>query len=103
MGAKAAVVVNGTLFTLLEEIATHHSGLVPVHGRLFSQWLHYAFPHECPYPHMAGTISRDWAKKQGIEDVTKEEMDKVLESEIARRPLSPDAGKSMWTLEEELL
>jgi len=34
----------------LQAIAAHHSGEVPLHGRLFAQWLHFAFPHECPYP-----------------------------------------------------
>merc|ERR1712048_1223009 len=29
-------------------------GLVPLHGRLFAQWLHYAFPRECPFPHRSG-------------------------------------------------
>jgi hypothetical protein len=40
----------------LEEIAQHHGGLVPLHGRLFAQWLHYAYPRECTFPHVAGTI-----------------------------------------------
>jgi len=34
----------------LETIASHHGGEVPIHGRLFAQWLHFAFPHECPFP-----------------------------------------------------
>jgi len=34
----------------LHNIAERHGGEVPVHGRLFAQWLHFAFPHECPYP-----------------------------------------------------
>merc|ERR1719428_2023852 len=37
----------------LLQIAGLHKGKVPLHGRLFSQWMHYAFPHECPYPHMS--------------------------------------------------
>merc|ERR1719213_533290 len=41
----------------LEEVAKHHGGLVPLHGRLFAQWLHYAYPRECNFPHIAGTIS----------------------------------------------
>merc|ERR1719316_1766355 len=40
----------------LDEIAKHHSGTVPLHGRLFAQWLHYAYPRECTFPHAAGTI-----------------------------------------------
>merc|ERR1719387_922085 len=37
----------------LQTIADRHSGEVPLHGRLFTQWMHYAFPNECPYPHIA--------------------------------------------------
>merc|ERR1719440_1835146 len=38
----------------LEEIAGAHDGRVPLHSRLFMQWMHNAYPHECPYPHMSG-------------------------------------------------
>jgi hypothetical protein len=34
----------------LQSIAERNGGEVPVHGRLFAQWLHFAFPHECPFP-----------------------------------------------------
>merc|ERR1719190_43484 len=34
----------------LHTIAERHGGEVPLHGRLFAQWLHFAFPNECPYP-----------------------------------------------------
>lgn len=37
----------------LHAISERHSGEVPLHGRLFAQWLHFAFPNECPYPHVA--------------------------------------------------
>ena len=37
----------------LHLIAKQHGGQVPLHGRLFAQWMHYAFPHECPYPQIA--------------------------------------------------
>jgi hypothetical protein len=40
----------------LHDIALVQGGKVPLHGRLFAQWLHYAFPHECPYPHKSGTV-----------------------------------------------
>jgi len=32
-------------------IADRHSGKVPLHARLFAQWMHFVFPNECPYPH----------------------------------------------------
>jgi hypothetical protein len=34
----------------LKSIAERHGGEVPLHGRLFAQWLHFAFPHECNFP-----------------------------------------------------
>lgn len=37
------------------EIAEAHGGTVPLHGRLFAQWMHHAYPRECPYPHVSGT------------------------------------------------
>jgi len=42
------------LTSRLLEIAAHHGGEVPLHGRLFSQWLHHAYPRECPFPHVDG-------------------------------------------------
>lgn len=51
---------RGFLFGHLEQqlsrIAKVHKGLVPLHGRLFGQWMHRAFPRECPFPHRAGSI-----------------------------------------------
>merc|ERR1719189_490645 len=32
-------------------IAERHKGKVPLHARLFAQWMHFVFPSECPYPH----------------------------------------------------
>jgi len=40
----------------LNRIAEVHKGMVPLHGRLFGQWMHRAFPQECPFPHQAGSI-----------------------------------------------
>merc|ERR1712008_57520 len=37
----------------LADIARRHGNAVPLHGRQFAQWLHLAFPRECPYPHIA--------------------------------------------------
>jgi hypothetical protein len=36
----------------LSAISAQNRGRVPLHGRLFAQWLHFAFPNECPYPHV---------------------------------------------------
>jgi len=41
----------------LEQIAKISGGKVPLHGRLFAQWLHYVFPRECPFPFKSGSTS----------------------------------------------
>merc|ERR1719355_480567 len=49
--------VNESLRSRLEEVAALHDGKVPLHGRLFAQWLHFVFPRDCPFPHEAGTVN----------------------------------------------
>jgi len=53
----------------LDDVAAANGGLVPLHGRLFAQWMHHAYPHECPYPHEAGTtVQRTpeaWTRESG--------------------------------------
>jgi len=44
----------------LQEVADHHGGRVPIHGRLFAQWLHHVYPNECAYPHKAGSKHPQW-------------------------------------------
>merc|ERR1740121_2572409 len=57
------------LHVRLAEIAEHHGGEVPLHGRLFSQWLHHAYPRECPFPHVDGEANpltpEAWAEAFG--------------------------------------
>jgi len=48
-------VLQPMLVERLETIANHHGGKVPLHGRLFMQWMHHVYPRECPYPHVSGT------------------------------------------------
>jgi len=43
---------SASLVQKLSRVAEHNGGEVPLHGRLFTQWLHFAFPYECPYPHV---------------------------------------------------
>jgi len=49
--------VDPTLSAQLKSIAESHSGEVPIHGRLFLQWLHYVFPRDCAFPHKTGTVA----------------------------------------------
>jgi hypothetical protein len=50
IGRLSDEVLPSGLESKLEAIAAHHDGKVPLHGRLFAQWLHFALPQECPYP-----------------------------------------------------
>jgi len=44
-----------SLLQRLNDIAATHGGKVPLHSRLFAQWMHHIYPRECPYPHLSGT------------------------------------------------
>jgi len=75
--------LTATLVTRLGDIAGRHGGRVPLHGRLFMQWLHHAYPRECPYPHVSGTtnpVTQDeWLNMHpDIEDVQASESEKEV-------------------------
>jgi len=49
---EEAAPLSKELVQKLSAIALQNGATVPLHGRLFAQWLHFAFPYECPYPHV---------------------------------------------------
>jgi hypothetical protein len=99
----------------LDEVAKIHNGHVPLHSRLFAQWLHYAFPRECQFPAVP-----DMTKPQHRDDMERH-MDagrqtpkEVMEQIVAaapphqlQRPSDYDADAKeqspMWSTEEELV
>merc|ERR1719272_1734022 len=101
--------VSEKLRSRLEEVAAVHNGKVPLHGRLFAQWLHFAFPTDCPFPHEAGTvkpqtpIQYEEVLGQDSTDASEEEVEQFMKSDAARVSPSPDAGKAMWNLKEHIL
>jgi len=100
------------LKTRLEEIAAHHGGTVPLHGRLFAQWMHHAYPRECPYPHLSGTTKPATAmafmEETGVAvEVTFDEIWEVLENSNSKRADRSVHEKAVrqempWSTEEEL-
>jgi len=79
-------------------------GLVPLHGRLFAQWLHYAFPRECPFPHRAGeTVALSPLEFGEQYAASEEEMAAVAISAPVPMNSSEDDAMSQWSQEEELL
>jgi len=60
-----------SLVQRLQDIAAKHGGQVPLHGRLFAQWMHHAYPRECPYPHEGGVNPQtpdEWMREAGGEE-----------------------------------
>jgi hypothetical protein len=101
--------VSAALRSKLEEVAAIHNGKVPLHGRLLAQWLHYVFPQDCPFPHVAGTVNPQTPMKfeeslgQDATTVTEEEVEQFLKSDSAKLGPSPEAGAAMWNLKEHIL
>jgi len=106
--------LSDSLLRRLDEIAQHHGGNhVPLHGRLFAQWMHNVYPRECSYPHITGTTKPQRAEErmasQGQVSATKDEMRQHVASAPARQDKSNDtdgqeAGEcGPWTMEEELV
>merc|ERR1719230_2120535 len=46
--------LSAPLLARLQQISAYHNDGIPLHGRLFAQWLHYAYPRECPFPQKNG-------------------------------------------------
>lgn len=91
------------LMDLLHKVAAHHGGMVPIHGRLFMQWMHQAFPRECSHPSgMQGSYS--------IGDASEEE--KLRYVDIVRQKTLNQGDKtdaenhipsSIWKMDEQLV
>jgi hypothetical protein len=92
----------------LEEIAHVHDGRVPLHSRLFMQWMHNAYPHECPYPHKVGTTSpmsaQDWLMEQMVENGKEDSLSKMKEAVAKAKSSLPNkhAQCGKWLDFEEL-
>lgn len=113
---KKRVELPDALRQQLHDIALAQGGKVPLHGRLFAQWLHYAFPHECPYPHKSGTISSvtpsSFEEDGGSFKASREEIlehhqkaDEMYDRFNSESESVDDQGEfmSQWDHEEELL
>jgi hypothetical protein len=94
------------LLRRLDQIASHHNGHVPIHGRLFMQWLHYAYPRECQFPHIAGTISRkrpeDLGDKNMTTEASKEDMEQIVATATNETAVREDESP-MWSMTEDLV
>jgi len=105
--------ITDSLLGRLDEIAAANGGVVPLHSRLFAQWLHHIFPRECSYPHMSGTTSaaspQEWIEESGARaTASKEEMLEHRTLATSTGGMSQDQGDLAveelmpWSSEDEL-
>lgn len=98
--------LSAALVSRLEEIAHLHSGRIPLHGRLFAQWMHHAYPRECPFPHVSGTTTplsqEEWVEQFGAEGLSVGR--DVMEKHASQANMTSVITKVLpWTVEEELV
>ena len=101
---SAPRILSEELKSRLQDVAEEHNGKVPLHGRLFAQWLHHAYPRECPFPHVAGKTNPmtadEWMQtRQQSVSASKYDMLKVVESST----MSDSKLEVPWMKEEELV
>jgi len=100
---------DGTLAQQLQQVADTNGGAVPLHGRLFAQWLHYVFPRECPFPHKMGMVSAVTPGQYGEDYIATDEDMKKHASNTTASKVHFSVGKdelhwmSQWSPEEELI
>merc|ERR1719471_190991 len=98
--------LSALLVSRLWEIADHHDGSVPLHGRLFAQWMHHAYPLECPYPHAAGTTHPltpdEWMDESGKNDDESSKAERVAHF-TAKMPSQINSADLPWMTVEELV
>merc|ERR1719356_1186227 len=99
----------------LDDIAGRHGGSIPIHGRLFAQWMHHAFPNECPYPHTSGSLASplspvEWRQSGPHKQIkaSMEEMQSFIEAAVdsnSSELMDPiqETIPLLWTDDEELL
>merc|ERR1719287_470888 len=99
--------LDGNMVDQLNKVAQKHGGMVPLHSRLFAQWLHYVFPLECPFPHKAGATSSATPSEFGTDYIaSKQDMKKhasnatALDVAVTKEELQ---WLSQWSADEELI
>jgi len=101
--------LSNALLRRLDSIADANDGRIPIHGRLFAQWMHHAYPRECPFPHVSGTFSpmapREFMRERGMDsyEATEAEIE-MHTSNLEEQDESPiSLGDLPWTHVEELV
>eukprot|EP00929_Paragymnodinium_shiwhaense_P081803 TRINITY_DN428_c0_g2_i5.p1 TRINITY_DN428_c0_g2~~TRINITY_DN428_c0_g2_i5.p1 ORF type:complete len:580 (-),score=197.79 TRINITY_DN428_c0_g2_i5:126-1865(-) len=113
---EASRSLSSTMERRLQDVAARNFGKVPLHGRLFAQMLHYAFPRECPYPHQSGATNpltaAEWIAannekpnlafkdlKEYVSTAQASNVQKASDGDI----IEEESGEALWSDEEEIL
>jgi len=103
------VQLSAQLKLQLEQVATSHGGTVPLHGRLFAQWLHYVFPRECPFPYKTGIVSSSTPTEFGKDHIASIADMTRYASNASATGIPVSVGKEelqwmeQWSPDEELI
>jgi len=113
-----APALDADLAEQLVLVGERYGGEVPLHGRLFAQWLHRVFPQDCPVPYTASAASGVTPKEFGANyEATPEEMQRHIAAAATDSTCSAgngtenrsssddglDGWASQWSLEDELI
>jgi len=94
------------LISRLDDIAQFNGGQVPLHGRLFAQWMHHAYPRECVFPDVRGSeipVSLDtWYESEAGSNAEVDEMDMKFHAAKHSQPLSTPL-EIPWMLAEDFV
>merc|ERR1719384_1416021 len=94
--------IDDSLRSQLRRISETHGGKVPLHGRLFAQWLHFAFPRECPFPHKTGTAAARTPMQYGenfavsADDVSRHVAEDAVKSDLSQNTTL--ASAELWQM-----
>merc|ERR1719491_1176444 len=101
-------ILSSTLKGRLYSIAKSNAGQIPLHGRLFAQWMHHAFPRECPFPHEGGNVSpqtpNEWLRESGHETskASVAAMEGHVDGDTDQKPKGAEAKKHHNLAENQL-
>lgn len=89
---------SNALAAKLRAVGDLNGGSVPIHGRLFAQWLHFRFPNECPFP---VRVKDEWYAQQAT-TASEEEICASIESANVTDWSHAPSALEQWSDEEEL-
>lgn len=100
--------ITKDLIAKLQSIAERNDGEVPLHGRLFAQWLHLVFPYECQFPHISEEgielSAHHWLGGKAIasEEQRTNHVESVSAKEADEGTADPRPTEVQWSDEEVL-